>query len=197
MNAACPRCGKAVPVGYVRCPDRTCRAILGRTPSRTSSSPGGTVAKSTSPAPFVIIGLAVVVLGIAFWLLVRDTKKKPAAAADDGSGSQATGEQIGAPAVATGGTTRRVEVFDPNPTRPAAVPDPRVAANELQRQLQRQKLWSTVEVIGERADIRSNVCTDANLVATVNGATQGLRTAGLTRLRCLEQSGRVVFTRDL
>ncbi|MCW5804787.1 MAG: hypothetical protein KIT31_20625 [Deltaproteobacteria bacterium] len=91
----------------------------------------------------------------------------------------------------------RTEVFDPSPAPVPSAPNPRGAAADLERALRRQRLWSTVEVFGERADIRSNACAEAGLAAAVEGAREALRTAGLTRLRCLEQSGRVVFTRDL
>jgi hypothetical protein len=204
MSAVCPRCQKAVPLGYVRCPDRTCRALLGRTAARTTGSPGGTVAKASPLGLIVVAGVGVVALVLVIWLFARgtSTKKNDTAAAGSGQqeeGSAEAGEASATPAAARFRTVPRADtVFDQNPTpaQPSA-PDPRAAAAELERALRRQRLWSTVEVFGERADIRSNVCADAGLQTAVTGATSALRTAGLTRLRCLEQSGRVVFTRDL
>jgi hypothetical protein len=192
----CPRCGKPVVAGYVRCPDRTCRQLLSRSPTQSTGSPGGTVAKA-SPLPAIAMAAAgATALAVVIWLLVRDggkAKTDPAA----GAGSQDTAAAAVPGTAATGTQPRANPAIDPAPTPLASGPDPRGAASDLERELRRQRLWSTVEVFGDRADIRSNVCAEAGLVAAVNGATAALRTAGLTRLRCLEQSGRVVFIREL
>lgn len=76
-------------------------------------------------------------------------------------------------------------------------PDPRAAAGELELSLRRQRLWSKVEVDGPRIDVRSAACDEAGMRQTIEGAAASLRGVGLTRLRCLAQSGAVVFERDL
>jgi hypothetical protein len=45
--------------------------------------------------------------------------------------------------------------------------------------------------------VRSSACSEAALGSLIDARRDVLRDAGLTRLRCLEQSGRVVFERDL
>jgi hypothetical protein len=79
------------------------------------------------------------------------------------------------------------------PTGPNAVD---VAAS-LERTLRKQRLWSTVSVVGDRVDVRSGSCGDAAMAPMLDGAASSFRAAGLTKLRCLEQSGRVVTERDL
>jgi hypothetical protein len=69
--------------------------------------------------------------------------------------------------------------------------------NDLERALKKQRLWSTVRVVGDRAEVRSGACEEPALAATLDAATPALKAAGLTALRCLEQSGRVVTTREL
>jgi hypothetical protein len=45
--------------------------------------------------------------------------------------------------------------------------------------------------------VRSGSCGDPAMRPAIEGAKVVLRGAGLTKLRCLEQSGAVVFERDL
>jgi hypothetical protein len=85
---------------------------------------------------------------------------------------------------------------EPRPAQPAG-PDPRTAAADLERSLGRQRLWSSVQVIGGRVEVRSGSCADPAIGPVIDGAQPTLRSAGLTRLRCLAQSGAVVFERDL
>jgi hypothetical protein len=70
-------------------------------------------------------------------------------------------------------------------------------AGELERGLKKQRLWSTVEVTGNRADVRSSSCSDPAMAPMLDGAAPSFKAAGLTKLRCVEQSGRVVTDRDL
>jgi hypothetical protein len=87
---------------------------------------------------------------------------------------------------------------DPNPTAQApAGPDPAVLAAALQQDLKRQRLWASVSVAGTRVDVRSGSCGDPAMGPILDGAAPGFKAAGLTKLRCLEQSGRVVSDRDL
>lgn len=81
--------------------------------------------------------------------------------------------------------------------QPAAGPNPTDIAGELERALKKQRLWSTVEVTGNRADVRSGSCSDPAMAPMLDGAAPSFKAAGLTKLRCVEQSGRVVTDRDL
>ncbi|MDQ3371020.1 MAG: hypothetical protein M3680_36845, partial [Myxococcota bacterium] len=75
--------------------------------------------------------------------------------------------------------------------------DPAAPARDLERALRRQRLWASVEVIGSRIDVRSSACSDAGMAPMIDAARNALKHAGLTRLRCVEQSGALVFERDL
>lgn len=68
---------------------------------------------------------------------------------------------------------------------------------ELEGTLRRQRLWGRVEITGRRVDVRSGSCADPAMRPAIEGRRPLLRGAGLTKLRCLEQSGAVVFERDL
>jgi hypothetical protein len=88
---------------------------------------------------------------------------------------------------------------------PAAVPDSseipaqnlRAATAALEATLRKQRLWGRVEISGARVDVRSGSCTDKAMIPAIEGNQAVLRGAGLTRLRCVEQSGAVVFEHDL
>jgi hypothetical protein len=183
-GAVCPSCGVAVVPGYVRCPK--CHSPL---PRRSVSALEGGTAVQTTPrkAPLVAV-LAAVALGVAIliYLGVRKTDK-PAAAAPSVEESQAvTTAAEPAPAPEQAETAQQ-------PTGPNALD---VAAN-LERALKKQRLWSTVTVVGGRVDVRSGSCADAAMTPALDGAASAFKAAGLTKLRCLEQSGRVVTERDL
>ncbi|HEY6177551.1 MAG TPA: hypothetical protein VIX73_24005, partial [Kofleriaceae bacterium] len=75
--------------------------------------------------------------------------------------------------------------------------DRRAVAAELEAILRRQRLWGRAEIAGPRIDVRSGSCADPAMRPVIDGAVAGLHGAGLTKLRCLEQSGAVVFERDL
>lgn len=98
----------------------------------------------------------------------------------------------------------------PQPTQPVQPDEPTVAraqpvrsssaeaaAADLERELKRQKLWGTATVFDRRIDIRSGSCEARDMVPMVDAARARLQDAGLTKLRCLAQSGAVVFERDL
>jgi hypothetical protein len=160
-------------------------------PVGTSGDPGGTVAEKKATM-LVPIAATVLVTGgiIAFFATRRHDSSEPRDAAV---------AEVLAPAEAAPPTT---PVASPSPTPPlvrrqAAAPSPISAAADLEKQLRHVRLWSTVVPTGARVDIRSATCNDPNMAATIEAATAPLRTAGLTRLRCLEESGRVVFERDL
>jgi hypothetical protein len=75
--------------------------------------------------------------------------------------------------------------------------DRRGAATELEMMLRRQRLWGRAEIVGSRIDVRSGSCADPAMSPAIDSERTTLHGAGLTKLRCLEQSGAVVFERDL
>jgi hypothetical protein len=133
----------------------------------------------------VVVPAVVVLGGIIAYLALRGG---PRAAEDPGATSaSAPGSDVEAPDDSAPPTT-----FAP---APAARPEDVGAA--LEHALKRQRLWSTVEIGTRVVDVRSGSCGDPGLRALVDAAWPRFKAVGLTRLRCLEQSGAVVFTRDL
>lgn len=176
--------------GYVRCPK--CQTPLPQT-KRAPLAAGGTAVDTGGGFPIVpvVVGLAVVV-GIVVAVMVgrggKDEVVKSARPAD---------VVAPAPASTPTGSPSTVEPAPPaGPTAPSA-PDASELAAILDRDLKKQRLWGTVEVIGARIDVRSGGCEDPAMAPVLDAQLQALRGAGLTKLRCLEQSGRVVFERDL
>ncbi len=185
-GATCPACGVAILPGYVRCPK--CRRTL---PRRPGTVQGGTAVEEKRRWPLFAVVAAVaaaVVLGI---VLLGGGNEAPARTQQAQPTTQA--EQPEATTTATQPT-----FTDPQPTaeRPAG-PDPNTLASTLQQELKRQRLWATVTVSGNRVDVRSGSCEDPAMAPALDGAAAGFKAAGLTKLRCVEQSGRVVSDRDL
>jgi hypothetical protein len=181
----CPSCGVAVLPGYVRCPK--CRKPL---PRRTSAAvQGGTAVDTSSKGPLIVLlAVAIIGAGVIAYIGLRSSGTKAAPApiaspAQPESQPETTPEQ---PTVETPAA----------PSQPAA-PDPGIAADRLEKALQRERLWSTVSVEGVRIDVRSSSCSDPKMAGFLDGAAPSFKAAGLTRLRCLEQSGHVVSDRDL
>jgi hypothetical protein len=197
MNAVCPGCGVAIVAGYVRCPK--CHAALprglGMTPAAgvkiaRMNAPGGTAVAGGRGMVMPIAGAAVVGLAIVLFLVLKQSPPAPPSLAPDAGQPEAEEEAIPEPATSP---TPAAEAELPSPNRF----DPSATARDLERALGRQRLWSSVQVIGDEVEIRSGSCRDVNLMPTVDAARAALRNAGLTRLRCLEQSGSVVFERAL
>lgn len=190
MSATCPACGVAVVPGYVRCPK--CQRPL------PSKGRGGTVAGGTAVAgggglPLIPIAAAVaVVLGVILFFALRGGETKPASAqsAPDEMGEQPA-DDTPEPVLNNVPT-----IDEPRPGEPPRV-DPNATARDLERALKSQRLWSSVEVVGNRVEVRSGSCRDANMIPAVDAARSALRTAGLTKVRCVENSGAVVFEREL
>jgi hypothetical protein len=185
MSEVCPRCRIAVVPGYVRCPK--CQASLPRRRLRPTVDPGGTAVETKGfPVAAVMIPAVVVVGGIVAYLALRggskaaDQSQEPPATASDPEASSS--EDSAAP---------------PTTFAPAPVVRPEDIGAELERTLKRRRLWSTVEVGTRVVDVRSGSCGDPGLRTLVDAAGPRFKAVGLTRLRCLEQSGAVVFTRDL
>lgn len=191
MNAVCPTCGVAVVPGYVRCPK--CHAGLplgpGRT-KRTTGDPGGTsLAQRRFPISAVLVALGVA----AAMILVfgtRSSGKKTEAAPPPLEPIEARPSST-----ARGATGPVAPVAAPVPEVVAA--DPRSAVAALEDALRRQRLWGRVEIKGPRVDLRSGSCSDPAMRPAIDAKKALLHDAGLTKLRCLEQSGAVVFERDL
>jgi hypothetical protein len=194
MNAVCPACGVAVVPGYIKCP--RCHAGLpaglGRT-KRTTLDPGGTaVSQRGFPLSVVLIGVGVAV-AIIVVLALRGSGKKTEAA------PSAPPQPM--PAIIANPQPRPPTVTTPSaapaPTVPAAVQDPGPAIADLKAALRAQRLWGAVEIVGHRVDVRSGSCADPGMRPLIEAKKSMLHGAGLTNLRCVEQSGAVVFERDL
>ncbi len=186
---ACPSCGVAVVPGYVKCPK--CHAPLpfgsGRR-VRLTIDPGGTAVKTGERFPLGAIAIAVLVGGgiIAFFALRGD---KPATTTP-------------LPAVGDLGPVKPPSapppvVTSPTPAPNVVRPNPEAAAADLEQALQKQRLWSTVTVSNGRVEIRSDSCSDAGMTHELAAAHGGFRAAGLAKLRCVDQTGHVVFEHDL
>ena len=192
MSSVCPACGIAVVPGYVRCP--RCHAGLpvgaGRV-KRTPADPGGTaVARRGFPISAVVVAVAV-----AAAIIVFGTRRSSRLAAPEPAALPAPVE---ATAAAAPPTTAPLAVPAPSQVRAdTAEQDRRAAALQLEATLRRQRLWGRAEVQGLRIDVRSGSCADKAMPPAIDSERTVLRGAGLTRLRCLAQSGAVVFERDL
>jgi hypothetical protein len=183
-GAVCPSCGVAVVPGYVRCPK--CHKAL---PRRANVVEGGTAVQATASRGPLIAILGAIVVGVAILALVASRKSdKPAPArAPVASAAQPTAAPSEQPAAAD------------QPEAPAQPTGPSAqdVASELERALKKQRLWSTVSIIGDHVDVRSGSCSDPAMTPMLDGAASSFKAAGLTKLRCLEQSGRVVTDREL
>ena len=189
MSATCPSCGVAVVPGYVRCPK--CLNALPKTPVFTKSAIGGTSlgAERSRGALLGLIAVAIVGIGLFAYFGLRTSESKPAPAAP--APAQPTETAVNTPDTPdnAGGPSEAAQ--------PAEGPSPALLATQLERTLKKQRLWSTVSADGDRVDVRSGSCADAAMKAALDAAAPSLKAAGLTKLRCLEQSGQVVSTRDL
>ncbi|MDB4955884.1 MAG: hypothetical protein JWO36_3453 [Myxococcales bacterium] len=134
----------------------------------------------------LLAGIAGVAI-VAYLGLRGGTKTKPAVRQEVESGSSVS------PAVALETTAE----ITPAGSAAAAAPNPGALASKLEGTLRKQRLWSTVEVVGDHADVRSGSCNDPAMLAALATAATSFKAAGLTKLRCLEQSGHVVLARDL
>jgi hypothetical protein len=184
----CPSCGVAVSPGYARCPK--CRKPL---PRRKQTVMGGTAVESSDRKPlYILLALGVVGIALIAWLGLRGGSKTSAAppVANRGEGTTQPETQ-----------TQNVEVTNvpdqPETTNQPAGPDPGAVADRLEKALKRERLWSTVSLEGSRIDVRSGSCSDPKMAGILDATSPSLKAAGLTRLRCLEQSGQVVSDRDL
>lgn len=184
-GAVCPSCGVAVVPGYVRCPK--CHKAL---PRRVAIEGGTAVQTSANKGPLIAV-VAAVVLGVAalvFWGTRSNDKPAAATPVVTEAPEPAAAEQPVQPAA--------VEQPAPSPQQPAG-PSAAQLAVDLERTLRKQRLWSTVGIVGDRAEVRSGSCEDPAMAPLLDASAPSFKAAGLTKLRCLEQSGRVVTDRDL
>lgn len=192
MSAVCPACGVAVVPGYVRCPK--CHAGLpaglGRT-KRMTGDPGGTALPQRSfPVSAVVVALAVAAVIILVFGLRGTSPKIEAALPAAPEPIEATNPNPPSPPIVRAPVAVQVPAA-------AAAPDPGPAIAELKAALRAQRLWGSVDILGQRIDVRSGSCSDPAMGPLVEAKKSLLHGAGLTKLRCLEQSGAVVFERDL
>lgn len=188
-GVVCPKCGVAVVPGYVKCPK--CQSPLPAR-SRAITNMGGTALGGGGGVPVIplVVGGAVALAIVLFFALKKDS---PAVAEEVTEDAQVEAEQTGSAQVRLDPTT----LPDPVPQEGSAGPDPTAAISALDRALKKERLWGTVSAAGTRVDIHTGACNDPGMAPVLATATQRLKDAGLTRLRCMEQSGAVVFERDL
>lgn len=186
-SSVCPACGISVVPGYVRCPK--CHGPLPRD-ARSSISPvGGTAVKIPNGSPIVALVVAVAVAGgIIGYFALRKRSSAPTAALESGI--------VGAEQPAQPTPANADLAAAPLPAQPKR-PAPEPIAADLERSLKRARLWSTVTTIGDRVEVRSGSCADPQMTTAIDAVASLFKAAGLTRLRCVEQSGTVVFSRDL
>jgi hypothetical protein len=191
MSSVCPACGVAVVPGYVRCP--RCHAGLplgpGRT-KRTTVDPGGTaVSRTRFPLTPVLVALGVALAIILVFGVSGNSKP-----AEESSPAPLE------PIAATPNPPRRAVIAPVTAAAPVAAPEraelQAAAATDLEATLRRQRLWGRVEITGPRIDVRSGSCADPAMLPLIDGKLALLQGAGLTKLRCVEQSGAIVFERD-
>jgi hypothetical protein len=112
--------------------------------------------------------------------------------------SAATGSRDAGPALAeaTPSTTAPVlNAIAPSESTTAPIVRADEVARALEARLDKQRLWSTVQVIGDHVEVRSATCSDSGMRLAIDQSAAQFHAAGLTRLSCLEQSGGVVFIR--
>ena len=159
---------------------------------RTAVDPGGTAVEPKGfPISAVIVALGVAAAIIVVFGLRRGDRATLAAPSPLSPAIEATNPnpppRAQKPAAAQAAS----------PPSEAAAPDLAAASTDLEDTLRRQRLWGRVVITGQRIDVRSGSCADPAMRPLIDGKKPLLRGAGLTKLRCLEQSGAVVFERDL
>ena len=187
MSEVCPKCGVAVVPGYVKCPK--CHAALPRRRPRITVDPGGTALAAKQFPTGAVIGAACVVGVAVVGLLVWHGHGGPAAVAID------AGAQAAAPAAGDPGTDTSSGLVPAPPRAPGPMPADAVAS-QLEHRLQHLHLWATVELGSTVVDVRSDSCSDPQILPVIAPALPKFKAAGLTRLRCIEESGTIDFTRD-
>jgi len=187
----CPKCGVAVVPGYIRCPK--CHASLPHRPTPQGIHVGGTSIEGRGfrLGPLLIVA-GVLGLAIVLYFALRSR------------GGETAKDSVPATAPAAPSTVAELPTGEVTAAAPASAGSAQPAGAraddigaQLERTLKHMHLWATVEVGSRTVDVRSSSCSDPAMKPMLDSAGPRFRAAGLTRLRCLEQSGAVVFTRDL
>jgi hypothetical protein len=185
MSAVCPSCGVAVVPGYVKCPK--CQTQLPQRRAVTQAAGGTAVDGGGPPIAMILLGVAAIGVVIAvFALRGGQTKAAPGTAPVSATEPDDPDPTPSEPDVTP----------TPTPTQPA-VADPTTAIRDLERELKKERLWGTVEAVGGALEIRSAGCREATMMPILDAAVPALKDGGLSKVRCLEQGGAVVFERDL
>lgn len=196
-NQPCPSCGISVMVGYVKCPK--CHAPMpGSTTGRNrrASMAGGTTSEridvladeGRGGGMWWLAGVVVIGVGVAVWATqCRGTRRAtaPAAAVTDTQ-----------PAAGTAQIDDTAPDQRPAPVAPGG-PDPAYAADALEGELAGERLYATVQVVGEILDVRSAFCNEVRLGEIVGRHAAELKGSGVQRVRCSETYGTQVFERGL
>lgn len=192
-NPPCPSCGVAVLPGYMKCP--RCHAEQPRA-RRTSIQPGGTAVVTRDKFPIIpIVGGVVVAVAIALFFGMR---RGHATSGEQAGASDAVPEELTRPQTLPGDIPPiESAVPTPRPVTPPAGPTPAQAIGDLEHAIRMARMFASVRQDGTVVVVRSATCGDSDFASVLSGASSSLAASGLTKLRCLEQSGRVVFERDL
>jgi hypothetical protein len=176
--------------GYVKCPK--CHARIPRSTAPPAVHFGGTTVETKrSPATAIAI-VAVTILAVVIgYYALRGGGKAPAGDVEPPPTAPSEPSTIATPEPGEPGQAAPPSTFSPTPVHPEAI------GGELERTLKRMRLWATVEVSSRTVDVRSSSCNDKAMQPVLDGVMPRFKAAGLTRLRCVEQSGAVVFSRDL
>lgn len=189
---SCPSCGIAVTPGYQRCP--RCHQPL-PTSIRMARPPevgGGTsslpaVADGQQRWPYYLAGLAI--LGLAVAIIVLGTRgKAPAPVLPD----DPVVEEVAEPGQGDG----EPEDTTPPPV-PSRAPDPQPVADRLARLLAGERLFATVEAIGDTVEIRSSSCAEPRVGELLSTVTPDLKAAGVVEAHCRTPGGAEGWTRAL
>lgn len=154
---------------------------------------GGTSLDSpaTPPAPLggrsLAVGavVAVGVLGALIWALRSGEGERVARLAAPAASPAILDAGRLAPAVEFASTTESV------------APDPAATAGAFRKALAADRLYGTVEIVGDSLEIRSDACRDPALQAEIARFAAELRAGGVIRARCVELHGAEVFARSL
>jgi len=195
-GAVCPACGVAVVPGYVKCPK--CHRPLPRFARNSISPVGGTVVEEKPKSwPIIAIVIGIVVAILIGWQVKAafDDYRRKVRHIGSRDAGVITEEPATAPVQQPVINEPLAQQPPPQPVAPTVHPDE--VAHLLESNLKKQRLWSTVTVTGDHVDVRSGACADAGMKPSIDALAASFHAAGLTQLRCLEQSGAVVFARAL
>jgi hypothetical protein len=183
-------------IGYVKCPkchapmpavERARRASVaggGTTSQRIDVIEGGGAGVWVWVGALVLIGVAVLVWATQFRGRGRAATPGVAPIEAGGTGS---GSQVVVPVQPDDLTT---------PSDPTT-PDPAYAADALEAELAGERLYATVDVAGDRLEVRSAFCGEQRLVDVVMRHAAEMRASGVTQVKCSEAHGALVFERGL